>query len=272
VQSLSEIRALLAERGLRPRKRFGQNFLHDKNLLGKLVEAAAVAPGDVVLEVGPGTGTLTEALLDAGAEVVVSEIDEDLADLIEDRLGERVTLVRGDCLPRQRTLAESIVAALGDRPFKLVANLPYQVASPLMTALLLDMPGCTGQYVTIQNEVADRLLAPPGGKTYGPLGIIVQALAEVARLAKLPASCFWPAPQVTSAMVSIVPRAAHGVEDPAAFARFVTELFGKRRKQLGTTFGRDRAFPDGVTADQRPETLAIDQVVALWRLVDPPTP
>ncbi|MCP3906342.1 MAG: ribosomal RNA small subunit methyltransferase A [Planctomycetes bacterium] len=272
MQSLREIRALLAERGLHPRKRFGQNFLHDKNLLGKLVEAAAIAPGDLVLEVGPGTGTLTEALLDAGAEVVVSEIDEDLADIIEDRLGARVTLIRGDCLPRQRRLAESIVAAFGDRPFKLVANLPYQVASPLMTALLLDMPHCTGQYVTIQNEVADRLIAPPGGKTYGPLGIIVQALADVTRLAKLPASCFWPAPQVTSAMVSILPRPEHGVEDPHAFARFVTALFGKRRKQLGTTFGRDRSWPDGVTEDQRPETLTIDQVVALWRLVDSPTP
>jgi len=272
MQSLSEIRALLAERGLRPRKRFGQNFLHDKNLLRKLVEAVAVAPGDLVLEVGPGTGTLTEALLEAGAEVVVSEIDEDLADLIEDRLADRVTLIRGDCLPRQRKLAEAIVAALGDRPFRLVANLPYQIASPLMVALLQDMPGCLGQYVTIQNEVADRLLAPPGGKTYGPLGIIVQAFANVSRLAKLPASCFWPAPQVTSAMVSIVPRVDHGIEDPHAFARFVTGLFGKRRKQLGTTFGRDRVWPEGVTADQRPETLTIDQVVSLWRCVDPPTP
>jgi 16S rRNA (adenine1518-N6/adenine1519-N6)-dimethyltransferase len=269
VQSISEIRALLDERGLRPQRRFGQNFLHDQNQIRKLVEASGVGAGDLVLEVGPGTGTLTEALLDAGAEVIACEIDTGLADLVHDRLGSRITLVRGDCLERQRRIAPAILDPLGDRPFTLVANLPYQVASPLMAALLLDVPTCRGQFVTIQLEVAERLLAPPGAGAYGPLGIIVQALGTVRRLATVGPACFWPQPKVTSAMVEVRPRPDHGLDDPHAFARFITGLFGRRRKQLGTIFGRDREWPAGVTADLRPERLTVDQLVALWRTSPP---
>ncbi len=267
MQSISEIRALLAGRGLRPKKRLGQNFLHDKNQISRLVRAADLGPaaGPLVLEVGPGTGTLTEALLDAGAEVVACEIDDELAQIIEDRLADRVTLLRGDCLDRGRRLAAHVVDALAGRPFTLVANLPYGVASPLMVALLLDHPACRGQYVTIQREVADRLLASPGSKSYGPLGIIVQALADVERIGVVKPVCFWPEPAVTSAMVAIRPDPDRAPADPAAFARFVTSVFGKRRKQLGTIFGRDRAWPEGVTAEMRPETLTVAQLVELSR-------
>ncbi len=103
MQTLSEIRALLAERNLRPKRRFGQHFLHDKNLLAKLVAQARIEPGDVVFEVGPGTGSLTEALLDRGAEVVACEIDRGLAAIISERLGERVRVIEGDCLSGTRT-------------------------------------------------------------------------------------------------------------------------------------------------------------------------
>ncbi|MDY7107018.1 MAG: 16S rRNA (adenine(1518)-N(6)/adenine(1519)-N(6))-dimethyltransferase RsmA [Planctomycetota bacterium] len=281
MQTIIEIRSLLAARGLRPRHRLGQNFLHDQNQLRKLIAAAQIAPGDLVLEIGPGTGTLTEALLEAGAKVIASEIDDDLADIVADRLGDRITLIRGDCLARGRVLAPAIVDAIDGRPFRLVANLPYQVASPLMTTLLLDHPNCAGQYVTIQKEVADRLLAAPGGKDYGPLGIIIAALAEVKRIGTVPPTCFWPQPQVTSAMVEILPsppgRGAGGEGPPEvklpdspearrAFARFVTNLFSKRRKQLGAIFGRDRPWPAGVTPDMRAEMLTVAQLVDLWRI------
>jgi 16S rRNA (adenine1518-N6/adenine1519-N6)-dimethyltransferase len=276
MQTITTIRALLEERGLRPKQRYGQNFLHDQNQLGKLVHAASLRPNDLVLEVGPGTGTLTEALVDAEAEVICCEVDEQLAAIVEERLGDRITLIVVDCLKRQRQFNADIIEAIDGRPFKLVANLPYNVASPLMTTLLIEHDLCMGQYVTIQKEVADRLLAGPGSKTYGPLGIIVQALAKVTPIGTVPPTCFWPQPKVTSAMVSIVPSPAgrgvggEGVPELAevetrrAFARFITDLFTKRRKQLGTILGRDFPFPGGVTPELRPEALTISQLIELW--------
>jgi 16S rRNA (adenine1518-N6/adenine1519-N6)-dimethyltransferase len=270
MQTIAQIRALLDQRGITPKHKLGQNFLHDQNQLRKLIDAANVQPGELVLEVGPGTGTLTEALLDAGAHVVACEIDPAMAAIVRERLGDRITLIEGDCLESGRRLSATVIAALGDRPFKLVANLPYQIASPLMAAMLIGHPSCTGQWMTIQKEVADRLLATPGTKAYGPLGIVVRALSHVRRIATLKPTSFWPAPKVTSAMVEILPRTAdeHGIDDGRAFASFVTQLFTKRRKQLGTIFGRDREsgwWPQGVTAEIRPDALNIPQIVSLWR-------
>jgi len=277
MQTLSEIRALLYERGLHPKHRLGQNFLHDKNILAKLIDAADLQPGELVLEIGPGTGTLTEALLDAGARLLACEIDSDIASIIEDRLSGRVQLICGDCLDSHRRLSCEIVSALGDQPFKLVANLPFQIASPLLCTMLIHHPRCMGQYVTIQKEVADRILADPSTKEYGPLSIIVGALADVKRICTVKPSCFWPPPKVESAMVSIFPspfgRGVRGEGSSALdttqqrqdFARFVTQLFTKRRKQLGTILGRDGEWPTGVTADLRPEALRVERIVTLWQ-------
>lgn len=277
MQTLSEIRSILAERGLRPKHRLGQIFLHDKNILGKLVDAAELESGELVLEVGSGTGTLTEALIEADAQVVTCELDSDLASIIEDRFAARVQLVQGDCLDAHRRLNPKIVEVLADRPFKLVANLPFQVASPLMCALLIDHPNCIGQYITIQQEVADRLLAQVGTKEYGSLSIIVGAFGEVKRIASVRATCFWPQPKVESAMVRILPSpAGRGVGSGGSsaldtppqrhgFARFVTQLFTKRRKQLGSILGRDCEWPAGVTGDLRPEALSVERFVTLWQ-------
>jgi len=272
MQTLGEIRSLLAERGLRPKRSLGQNFLHDHGHVRRLVDAAGLGPGDLALEVGPGTGVLTETLLETGASVIASELDDALADLIDDRLGDRVTLVRGDCLGSDRRLAPSIVAALDGRPFTLVANLPYQAASPLMSSLAADVPGCRGQYVTIQKEVADRLVAVPGTKAYGPLGIVLAATSAVRRLAVVPPGCFWPAPKVTSAQVAVEPLDEPLTDRPRAFGRFVVELFSRRRKQLGAILGRDRDWPEGVEPAQRPEVLTVERLVALHELVEPRHP
>ncbi len=263
MQRLSDIKAMLAERGLRPRRRFGQNFLHDHNLLTRLVDASGVGGGDLVLEVGPGTGTLTETLLDRGAEVVAVELDRDLADLVEDRIAGRISLIRGDCLGRSRSLAKPVVDALAGRAFKLVANLPYQVASPLMSELLLGHQNCTGQWVTIQQEVADRLTASPGEAAWGPLGVIIRAMADVEQIATLAPSCFWPAPKVRSAMVAIIPH-ANRPKDPRGFASFVTELFTTRRKQLGGVLGREVVAAAGIEPAERCERLDIDSLQRLY--------
>jgi 16S rRNA (adenine1518-N6/adenine1519-N6)-dimethyltransferase len=266
VQSLSEIRALLAQRGLHPSRRLGQHFLHDKNQLARLVDAAAIAPGELVLEVGPGTGTLTEALLETGAEVVCSEVDRGLAEIVRERFGDRVRLVVGDCL-RRKTLAEPLVEALADRPFVLVSNLPYQVASTLVGTVLLDHPACRALYVTIQKEVADRLIATPGTKAYGPLTVIVALLAEVRLLATLKPTCFWPAPEVESAMVAIVRRPAPEVAQPHDVVRFAVRLFSMRRKQLKRILGAEvSAWPEGIQPTNRPEQLSPEQIVELWQV------
>lgn len=263
MQTLGDIRSILAERGLHPKKALGQNFLHDQNQLRRLIDAAAVGPGDLVLEVGPGTGTLTETLVERGCEVVACELDRDMAAILEDRLGDRITLLREDCLGDQRTLSAGVDDALAGRPFSLVANLPYGAASPLMS-LLAARRDCLGQWVTIQREVADRLTAGPGSRIYGSLSLFVGALAVARRIAVLPPGCFWPPPKVDSAIVSILPRPEPLVDDPERFGDFLHRLFSRRRKQIGTTLGRDADFPEGVEPTMRPEQLPIEAMVALF--------
>jgi 16S rRNA (adenine1518-N6/adenine1519-N6)-dimethyltransferase len=274
VQTLTEIRQLLAERGLTPRHRLGQNFLHDKNQLTKLVDAANVQPSDLILEVGPGTGTLTEALLERGANMIACELDEQLANLLHDRLDDRITLIRGDALDKQRRLNPQIIEAIHSRRFKLVANLPYQIASPLISSLLTDHPNCRGMYVTIQKEVAERLMAQSNSKAYGSLTIIVQALADIELISTLSPGCFWPPPDVTSAMIAITPKHStpikSGTESARAFATFITQMFTKRRKQLGTVFGRQHAGWSDERVQSlvnlRPDAISVDQAIALWQV------
>ena len=271
MQTITEIRQLLDARGIRPKHRLGQNFLHDHNQLRRIVAAGGVGQGDLVLEVGPGTGTLTEALVEAGSEVVCAELDEDMAAIVESRLGDRIRLVRGDCLDRRRHLAPAILEALEGRPFHLVANLPYQAATPLMMDLLLRRPTCLGQVALIQKEVADRLAASAGGREYGPISILTAILGSIERVATVPPGCFWPAPKVVSAVVSITPRPDHGVEHPERFADFVGELFRTRRKQVGATLNRMKiAAPVGLDGARRPESMSPEELLQLFRDVGCP--
>lgn len=275
MQTQTQIKALLAARGLRPRHALGQNFLVEKTLVAKLVDQAGVQPGDAVLEVGPGTGTLTEALLARGARVVACELDPGLAQLLRDRLaaGElpgahaaNLTIISGDALERGRRLNTDALAALGppdERPFALVANLPYQAGTPIMLALLVDHPRCHTLAVTVQREVAQRLVAPPGGKDYGTLGIVAQAVADVKVIAELGPACFWPPPDVHSSMVLLRRRQTPLCTDPARLLLFCQAMFAKRRKQLGAILGRSLALPAGIDPQQRPETLRVEQFIEL---------
>lgn len=282
VQTLADIRAILAQHGLSPRKALGQNFLLDHNLIRKLVDASGVGAGDVVLEVGPGTGTLTEELLSRGCRVIACELDHGLARMLRERLASPTsgsfTLIEGDCLEGKHALneeltrtlremtGESVGAGGGGRGFRLVANLPYGAASPLMTTLLASWSSCRSMHVTIQREVADRLLAKPGTDEYGTLGIIAQAAAEVSLVATLPPECFWPRPDVTSAMVSIVRRATPLTDDLPRLAACCQKVFGQRRKQIGSVLGRGFAFPAGIGASQRAEQLSVEQLIELSRV------
>lgn len=301
-QTLTEIKQLLATHGLHPKHKYGQNFLHDGNHMRRIMDAAELGPGDVVLEVGPGTGALTERLLEDGARVVAVEIDPQMEPILRERIdampgdaAERFTLIVGDVLAGKHTINPVVIEAVNqtftqpmraeartppeaDRSagagFKLIANLPYNIASPLLANLVVDqspgagvVPGAgaamSDAVVMIQKEVADRLGAGPGGKDYGPLGILIQALCEVRRVGVLPPSCFWPAPKVASAVVHLKRRATPMTGDPAALSAMLQRLFTKRRKQLGSILGRDTVLPDGIDPNARPESLSIQQLIAL---------
>ncbi|MFO0827874.1 MAG: 16S rRNA (adenine(1518)-N(6)/adenine(1519)-N(6))-dimethyltransferase RsmA [Phycisphaerales bacterium] len=274
MQSLTDIKALLAGRGIRPKHRFGQNFLHDHNQLKKLVHAANVQPGELVLEVGPGTGTLTETLLEAGANVIACEIDPDMQAIVRERTAayapDRFRLVAGDCLDGKRSLSAELVTALDRRPFVLVANLPYGAASPLMAVLASRYPECRGQFVTVQKEVGDRIRAEPGTRDYGPLTVIMQLFATIREIAVVKPGSFWPAPDVTSAMIAIEPTSKRPFATDAeldAFESFLHTVFSKRRKQLGAILGRDVPWPRGIEPEMRPEVLGVDQLLGLARVV-----
>ncbi len=288
MQTLTDIKSLLAARGLHPKHALGQNYLHDHNQLRKLVAAAAVQPGSVVLEVGPGTGTLTETLLDAGARVVACELDRDMASIVEERNAHRMvaapadlrpgtlSLLRADCLAGKHALNPALASALQHAmatsapTFLLVANLPYQAATPLMATLLEDHPACAGQYVTIQREVADRLTAAPNTAAYGPLSVTMGLLADVQLIGLVPPGCFWPAPAVQSAMVAVRPRAARPTPPPRPpFAQFVQRTFSQRRKQLGSILGRAEVQQAGFDPQRRPETLSPDEWVRLYAAMAP---
>ncbi|MFA9479239.1 16S rRNA (adenine(1518)-N(6)/adenine(1519)-N(6))-dimethyltransferase RsmA [Phycisphaerales bacterium AB-hyl4] len=282
MQTLTQIKQLLAAHGLRPKHRLGQNFLHDHNQMRKILAAAELSPGDRVLEVGPGTGTLSEALLEAGAHLVAVELDTDLEPILRERLapfGDRAHLVVGDILASKRQLNPDVIDALqasspkpqapNPKPqassFKLIANLPYNIASPLLINLAADHPAMTLAVVMVQREVADRLLAKPGGKQYGPLTVMVQAMCEVQRVSVLPPGCFWPPPKVDSSVIRLRRRATPMTDDPPRLADLLHRVFGQRRKQLGSVLGRSTALPPGIAGTDRPETLSVEQLIELAR-------
>ena len=288
-QTKSQIRALLAGAGLAPRERYGQNFLIDLNLMHKLVVAAEVRPQDVILEVGAGTGALTELLLDCGARVVAVEIDRGLQTLLRERLGNhpRFTLVQADVLASKHRLNPLVVGVLNERApkpggvYKLVANLPYQVATPLLMELLYAEPRFERLTCTIQKEVGERLVADPRTSAYGPVSVICQTLAEIDVIAILPASAFWPRPKVQSIMLTLRPRPVNeiDVEDVPGFVHFVQQGFGQRRKMLRRIL-RDwdqldalAAFHKaGVNPDSRPEELTPRSWRAFYRAAGSQSP
>ncbi len=273
VQTLTEIRSLLDAAGLQPRHHYGQNFLIDLNLMRKLVAAAELSRTDTVLEVGAGTGSLTEMLLEQGVRVVAVEIDRGLQALLRNRLGDhpRFTLIQADALAGKHRVNPLVLTGLREQPpgdggaYKLVANLPYQIATPLIMDLLMVEPRFERLTCTIQKEVAQRLAAPPRTEHYGPASVVIQTLATITPLAFLPPQAFWPAPQVESVMVTIrpLPLANIGVADVPGFVALVQRGFQQRRKKLRRLVRDYRDEPlalaafhaAGITPDARPEEL-----------------
>jgi 16S rRNA (adenine1518-N6/adenine1519-N6)-dimethyltransferase len=275
-QTKHEIESILATAGLKPRHRFGQNFMIDQNLVRIVADAGAIGPGDCVIEVGPGTGSLTQEILSRGAHVVAVEIDRDLAKLLRGMFEaeKRFELIEGDVLKGKHELNPQLsawlrLAAKRQQRAKLVANLPYNIASPLVVELL--MAGVELLAFTVQKEVAMRMKALAGDDEYGPLSVMTQMLAEVEIVRTLPPQAFWPAPKVESALVRMERNDRLG-KVAGEFSRFVHQLFSARRKTLRKALSQagfdaseliDELKLDG---NARPETISPDRLFDLFQL------
>ncbi|MCJ7543697.1 MAG: 16S rRNA (adenine(1518)-N(6)/adenine(1519)-N(6))-dimethyltransferase RsmA [Phycisphaerae bacterium] len=259
MQTLTEIRQLLQSADLAPRRRWGQCFLIDGNLMAKLLELAEVPAGQAVLEVGAGTGSLSEELLARGANVLAVEVDPGLCRLLRQRLGGRegFTLIEADALAGRAGLSAAVREALPPVAH-LVANLPYSIATPLVAECLVSSwrarAGQEGHCrfermtVTVQREVADRLGASPSSRDYGPVSVLVALLGRLRLGSVVPASAFWPSPKVTSRMVRIDfdPAAAAALRSIETLRALLRVAFGQRRKQIGSIL---RRRPGGFDAD-----------------------
>jgi len=247
MQTQTEIRAMLQAAGLHPQRQFGQNFLIDKNLMAKLLELAGDLRRTVVLEVGPGTGSLTEELLDQARRVVAVEIDRGLCRCLRLRFANRenFTLICGDVLAGKHAIQPEVTNALGPRA-TVVANLPYSIATPLLAecfvgswrAIRNAQSACVidSMTVTVQSEVADRILAKCNCGQYGPISVLVSLLAKVVAGPAIPAQAFWPRPKVASRMLRLNfdPQAAERLSDIDALVYILRTAFGQRRKQIGS--------------------------------------
>src|SRR4051794_30191684 len=243
-QTQSYLKNLFARRGIAPQHRYGQNFLIDLNLHELIVRTAEVGPDDVVLEVGPGAGALTALMAGRGAAVVAVEIDPGMAALAAEAVAglPNVRVLNTDALSGKATINPDVLdnvraglAVAPRRQLKLVANLPYHIATPIVTNLLVHPELCPARIVvTIQLELAERMRAEPGQEAYGALSILVQALADCTIVRTLPPSVFWPRPKVDSAIVAItpVPEKRAAIADLAWFHQVVRQVFLHRRKNL----------------------------------------
>lgn len=272
------LRDLLEPYGVRPLRDRGQHFLLDDRVVARIVEAAKIAPGDRVVEIGPGPGILTAALLAKGAEVVAIELDLKLQALLRDRFGAepRFRLCEGDALgfPNADIVSRFSGPAAVAPSYKMVANLPYNITSDALRKFLREEPTPSSVTVMIQREVADRILAAPGDMS--ALAVFVRTFGDVVRVVNVPAGAFLPPPKVDSAVIHIARKSRGTLEEffrPVGEDRYfsvVRSAFAGKRKQLRNSLkglaGSEKALNEaflraGIAPERRPEELSVEQ----WR-------
>lgn len=251
----------------RARKRFGQNFLHDQNIIQQIVAATGTKATDHVVEIGPGRGALTEALLDTGARVTAIELDRDLPPILRARFfsvpPERFTIIEADALKFD------FATLTRDEPIKLVGNLPYNISTPLIFHLLKQRSGLRDMHFMLQKEVVERLCAEPGSKEYGRLSVMVQYYCQAEALFYVPPGAFTPQPKVDSAIVKLTPKPAAELDakDPQQLETLVRLSFSMRRKtirnNLKSHINMDALEAVGIDPGARPETLPLADYVRL---------
>lgn len=230
------LREVLVTRGLKPNSRLGQNFLIDSNILRKIIACVAPCSGDLVLEIGPGAGALTQALTESGAHVLAIEIDHGLTLLLKDIFGsdEKVDIVNSDATREDLVALTRIhCARSGAKRAKMVSNLPYYASSEILYKVLKQAPTWESITVMLQREAAERVVAEPGTDSYGGLSVMAQAVITPRIAFRVPPSAFWPKPEVESALLVMIPRSQPMYEGcEVEFSRIVRAAFGQRRKAL----------------------------------------
>jgi 16S rRNA (adenine1518-N6/adenine1519-N6)-dimethyltransferase len=275
---LSDVRTLVMQLGFHPSRALGQNFLVDGNILDILIDCAAVSPSDRILEIGPGLGVVTEALLQRASHLVAVEKDHRLHAYLQKALvgHEQFELIQGD------VLEVGIPGLLARGVDKVVSNLPYSVGSRILMDLVCDANAPRGIVVTVQLEVAQRIVADPGSKTYGLMAVWCQLHCEVALAKVISPNCFWPRPDVKSAIVVLQRREGRLMSESheALFYQLTRHAFQQRRKQLASCLAKapaplgldaeaTRAFLVEVGAEPtaRPEALTVEQWCRLTELL-----
>lgn len=250
-----------------PRKRFGQHFLRDPSIIARIVAAIDPRPDERMVEIGPGRGALTEALLARIPRLEAIEIDRDLAGELRARFDSRLSVTEADVLDVDFT------SLRGDGPLlRIVGNLPYNISTPLLFHLLASRAAIADMHFMLQKEVVDRMVAPPGNKTYGRLTVMLAAACAATALFRVGRGAFQPPPAVDSTVVRLVPHPGDPfpLPDPDRFARVVAAAFSMRRKTLRNSL---RGLVDaamfaaaGIDSERRPETLAPAEFASLAAL------
>ena len=273
LDDLPPLREGLAAHGLLANKGFGQHFLLDLNVTRKIARLAGPLEGRAVIEVGPGPGGLTRALLEAGARVIAVEKDPRFGPLLAELAAAadgRLTLVEADALKADE--AALLAEYAPGLPAHVVSNLPYNVGAPLLVKWIHMAGAFEALTLMFQKEVAERIVALPGAAAYGRLGVLAQAVAEAEIVMALPARAFTPPPKVESAVVRLTPRRDRPApEILSALERVTQAAFGQRRKMLRSSLkslgGEALCAAAGLEADRRAEVIPVDGFLALARLV-----
>lgn len=267
------IKKELAELGLTPRKRWGQHFLVDQNILSKIVRTAELEKGDVVLEIGPGLGEMTLALARQVKKVIAVEIDRKLVKILQGKTADfsNIMVIEGDVLK----ISFHQLYPQGNQQLKVVANLPYQISTPLIFRFIESKQLFSTLTLMLQREVAERMIASPGGKDYGPLSIFTQSISDLSIQFFIKPSAFFPPPKVESAVIHMVwkEKPLVKLEEEGWFKKVVKGCFSYRRKRLINGLRHaDLPLPEdlqkriekiGIDPQRRPETLTIQEFARL---------